>query len=90
MKIDTLVRPIVRPRTDLGNGPVAHIVPPLDGVPGVVRAFEARIAGTAVETLCGVLLVPSRDPHSLPDCGRCVEIFCETTGCKDTSGVPEG
>lgn len=61
----------------------SHIVPPSRDRAGHVRVMEARVLGLPVTALCGHVLVPSRDPRTLPDCARCLEVFREMTGCED-------
>lgn len=58
-------------RTQTGDGPVAHIVPPKGGKDGATRTMEARIEGTPVTALCGRAFVPQRDPKPLPVCTGC-------------------
>lgn len=60
---------------DSGPRHRAHIVAPEDGSTGPERDLEARIHGLPLTVLCGLVLVPSRDPRSLPTCGRCVDVF---------------
>jgi hypothetical protein len=62
-------------RTELEEGPVAHIVkvPPGESAAAVVT--RARVEGTPVEALCGHVWVPSRDPKNLPVCQQCREIY---------------
>jgi hypothetical protein len=61
----------------------AHLVPPQGGLPGHVLVLQARIEGTPVTALCGLVLVPSHDPRSYPTCSRCLEVFRATTGAED-------
>ena len=76
----TTTRPDVEIDPLTGEPRRAHLVAPRDGTPGHVLVLEARVLGLPVETLCGLVLVPSRDPRGFPDCSRCLEVFRETTG----------
>ena len=81
MSTETLDQVSVDPLT--GESRAAHLIPPKDGKAGHVRAMEARLEGTPIEALCGLVLVPSRDPKNLPSCARCLVVFQETTGQSD-------
>lgn len=35
---------------------------------------EAYVMGNAVQALCGVIFVPSRDPEALPVCEGCLKV----------------
>lgn len=37
--------------------------------------LAARVNGTPLEALCGVVFVPHRDPSGLPLCQKCKEIY---------------
>ncbi len=60
------------PRT--GEPDVAHIVKATDASAGA-KIVEARVYGTPVEALCGVVFVPQRDPSRLPVCAACKDIY---------------
>ncbi len=60
------------PRT--GEPEVAHIVKS-DEANAAAKILEARIYGTPVEALCGVVFVPQRDPKRLPVCAACKDIY---------------
>ena len=67
-------------RSELGNGPTAHIVKRRSGKDedssdAVAQVMEARFNGTPIEALCGHVWVPSRDPKKLPLCQLCKDIF---------------
>lgn len=53
----------------------AHIVKTEPGESAVAKVTEARIYGTAVEALCGVVFVPQQDPGKLPLCQGCKDIY---------------
>jgi hypothetical protein len=59
--------------TVTGEPQVAHIVK-ADG-DAAAKVVEARIYGTPLEGLCGVVFVPQRDPSRLPLCGACKDIY---------------
>jgi len=59
--------------TATGEPQVAHIVK-TDG-DAASRVVEARIYGTPLEALCGVVFVPQRDPNRLPMCAGCKDIY---------------
>lgn len=62
------------PRT--GEPDSAHIVKASDAnASAVAKITEARVYGTPVEALCGVVFVPQRDPSRLPLCGACKDIY---------------
>lgn len=65
-----------RPEPDLaGEQHLAHLVAPKDGKTGPERDLAARVLGLPLTALCGHVLVPSRDPRSLPDCEPCLDVF---------------
>jgi hypothetical protein len=74
-------RPEDEPRT--GEPDVAHIVKSDGDAGAAAKVVEARIYGTPVEALCGVVFVPQRDPTQLPLCAACKNIY-------DTYRVFEG
>jgi hypothetical protein len=59
--------------TVTGEPKVAHIVK-TDG-DAAAKVVEARIYGTPLEALCGVVFVPQRDPTKLPMCAACKDIY---------------
>lgn len=61
----------------------AHLVPPEAGRAGCARILEARLLGLPLRALCGLVLVPSRDPSSLATCDRCLEVSRADTGADD-------
>ncbi len=62
------------PRT--GEPDAAHIVKSSDeGASAGAKITEARVFGTPVEALCGVVFVPQRDPSRLPLCAACKDIY---------------
>ena len=67
-----VTRPDEEART--GEPEVAHIVRS-DGGGAPTKVLEARIYGTPVEALCGVVFVPQRDPTRLPMCAACKDIY---------------
>jgi hypothetical protein len=73
----TGVKEDVRTRPDdetiTGEPQVAHIVK-ADG-DAAAKVVEARIYGTPLEALCGVVFVPQRDPSRLPMCAACKDIY---------------
>lgn len=77
-----------RPDEELrtGEARAAHIVKS-DGGDAVARVVEARIYGTPLEALCGVVFVPQRDPSRLPLCGICKDIY--ETYRAFNEGLPE-
>ena len=79
---------ITRPEdeTVTGEPKVAHIVK-TDG-DAAAKVVEARIYGTPLEALCGVVFVPQRDPTKLPMCAACKDIYDTYRVFND--GLPEG
>lgn len=79
---------ITRPEdeTVTGEPKVAHIVK-TDG-DAAAKVLEARIYGTPLEALCGVVFVPQRDPTKLPMCAACKDIY--DTYRVFNEGLPEG
>jgi len=79
---------ITRPEdeTVTGEPKVAHIVK-TDG-DAAATVLEARIYGTPLEALCGVVFVPQRDPTKLPMCAACKDIY--ETYRVFNEGLPEG
>ena len=65
-----------RPDEELRTGPpdAAHIVK-ADGGDAAAKVVEARVYGTPLEALCGVVFVPQRDPTKLPLCATCKDIY---------------
>ena len=65
-----------RPEDDLQTGEpeAAHIVKSDEGN-AAAKVLEARIYGTPLEALCGVVFVPKRDPSKLPLCAACKDIY---------------
>jgi hypothetical protein len=59
--------------TTTGEPRVAHIVKTDGDAAG--KVVEARIYGTPLEALCGVVFVPQRDPTRLPMCEACKDIY---------------
>lgn len=68
-----------------GEPVVAHIIKAGGDATG--KVLEARIYGTPLEALCGVVFVPQRDPTRLPMCAACKDIY-ETYRVID-GGLPE-
>ena len=66
---------VTRPdeETTTGEPHVAHIVK-ADG-DAAAKVVEARIYGTPLEALCGMVFVPQRDPTRLPMCAACKDIY---------------
>ena len=77
-----------RPDQELRTGKpeAAHIVKS-DGGDAVARVVEARVYGTPLEALCGVVFVPQRDPSKLPLCATCKDIYETYRAFND--GLPE-
>ena len=77
-----------RPEDDLQTGEpeAAHIVKSEDGN-AAAKVLEARIYGTPLEALCGVVFVPKRDPSKLPLCAACKDIY--DTYRAFNEGLPE-
>ena len=77
-----------RPDEELRTGEpqAAHIVRS-DGGDAVARVVEARVYGTPLEALCGVVFVPQRDPSRLPLCATCKDIY--ETYRAFNQGLPE-
>ena len=65
-----------RPETEpvTGEPVAAHIVKAPEG-DATAKVLEARIYGTPLEALCGVVFVPQRDPTRLPRCAACKDIY---------------
>lgn len=61
--------------TETDDGPVAHIVKVGPDQDATAVVLEARITGTPIESLCGHVWVPERDPRPLPVCQRCRDIY---------------
>lgn len=59
--------------TVTGEPKVAHIVK-TDG-DASAKVVEARIYGTPLEALCGMVFVPQRDPTRLPMCAASKDIY---------------
>lgn len=59
-------------------------------IDGATKAFQARIAGASVRTLCGLALVPSKDPRHRPTCRICLTALRDLTGAADDSACREG
>lgn len=78
---------VTRPddETITGEPKVAHIVK-TDG-DAAAKVVEARIYGTPLEALCGMVFVPQRDPARLPMCAACKDIY-ETYRVFD-GGLPD-
>lgn len=72
------------PRT--GESEAAHIVKS-DGGDAAARVVEARVYGTPLTALCGVVFVPQRDPTRLPLCAACKDIY--DTYRAFNEGLPE-
>lgn len=53
----------------------AHIIRTEPGESAQAKVTEARILGTPVEAMCGVVFVPSQDATKLPVCEQCKEIY---------------
>ena len=66
---------VTRPDDDTTTGEphVAHFVK-ADG-DAAAKVVEARIYGTPLEALCGMVCVPQRDPTRLPMCAACKDIY---------------
>jgi len=66
---------VTRPddETTTGEPKIAHIVK-ADG-DATAKVVEARIYGTPLEALCGMVFVPQRDPTRLPMCAACKDIY---------------
>ena len=77
-------RPHEEPRT--GESDAAHIVKSTGG-DATAKVLEARVYGTPLEALCGVVFVPQRDPTRLPLCARCKDIY--ETYRAFNEGLPE-
>jgi len=67
-----ITRPEDEPVT--GEPIAAHIVKSGEG-DAAAKVVEARIYGTPLEALCGVVFVPQRDPSKLPLCAACKDIY---------------
>lgn len=63
------------PEQELDPPKVAHIIKVEYGQDATVKIMEARINGTPVETLCGVIFVPTRDPRQVPPCEACKSLY---------------
>jgi hypothetical protein len=68
---------VTRPDDEVRTGEpkVAHIVKTDPGGDAAAKVLEARIYGTPLEALCGVVFVPQRDPSQLPMCEACKDIY---------------
>ncbi len=62
-------------QTQPGEPKVAHIVKVERGESAAAKVLEARIYGSPLEALCGIVWVPSRDPKKLPMCEECKNIY---------------
>ncbi len=75
--LSTGVKELVVTRPDdetiTGEPKVAHIVKVDSGA--AAKVVEARIYGTPIEALCGMVFVPQRDPTRLPMCAACKDIY---------------
>lgn len=77
-----------RPDEELRTGePVAAHIVKSTGGDAVARVVEARVYGTPLEALCGVVFVPQRDPSRLPLCRTCKDIY--ETYRAFNEGLPE-
>lgn len=84
VKTEVITRP--EDETVTGEPKVAHIVK-TDG-DAAAKVLEARIYGTPLEALCGVVFVPQRDPTKLAMCAACKDIY--ETYRVFNEGLPEG
>lgn len=53
----------------------AHIVKGKPGQPAAELVVVARINGTSVESLCGYIWVPTKNPRGKPLCPICKDIY---------------
>lgn len=60
---------------ELDNNDLAHIVKVPFGKDAQAYLLQARIEGRTVVALCGWKWIPARDPHALPVCDVCKEIY---------------
>ena len=70
-----------------GEPDCAHIVRAGPGESATARVLEARVYGSPLEALCGVVFVPRRDPSRLPVCASCKDIYDTYRVFSD--GLPE-
>lgn len=84
---DTMIVPqVADPETEREPPKVAHIVSRESNADADTLVTTAYIEGTPLESLCGQVFVPSRDPKSLPPCARCIEILQEILAMRDALG----
>lgn len=60
---------------ETGEPEAAHIIKVEPGEDASVKVMDARLNGTAVEALCGVVFVPQKDPTKLPLCEGCKAMY---------------
>lgn len=53
----------------------AHLVAPVGDLSGAAIISAARVNGTEVRALCGLIMIPTRDPARYADCDKCTEVF---------------
>ncbi|CAN5715556.1 hypothetical protein BH20ACT4_BH20ACT4_09790 [soil metagenome] len=84
----TVAEPKIITRTDevpeTEEPSAAHIVKTGPGESAAAKVLEARITGTPIEALCGLVWVPARDPHQLPLCQACKEVYELYRGFNDS------
>lgn len=68
MTASTLTEPTTDRTQQYDNSRYAHYV-------DKSKIVDASVTGAALWTLCGIKLIPSRDPDKLPVCRACKEIF---------------
>lgn len=62
-------------KTEEDDPLAAHIVLAPKGKSAAAVVMEAMVNGTPVTAVCGKVWVPSRNPESLPLCGKCKEVY---------------
>lgn len=63
------------PEQQLEPPKAAHIIKTEPGETATAKILEARVLGTPVEALCGLVFVPDRDPRTLPLCEACKAFY---------------
>lgn len=89
---EAMVIPLDERDVEQDPAKAAHIVRTEKGGPTATALIvEARVNGTPVTALCGHTWVPSKDPTSMPICGKCKDIYelerMMNENLNDTPGV---
>lgn len=75
MLVHDLIPDVGDPDVATEDPPVAHIVKSEPGEDAAAKVVEARLYGSPLTGLCGVVFVPHRDATKLPLCDDCKSIY---------------